>query len=762
MFNQKGLAPLLLILLAAIGIIIYLLISSSAPFKDKLFSRLYPKPPSHAAQNEESVKGLTLAILKINREHSQTPADKKQAVLDRLISNAKNRKEKMLALMEEDPAAALRIALPASLRQQFPDQMQSDIEQETSLEGELEVLHTDEVDDPNSKEPKFKDSKFFYFLKTSGSERVTLHFVEEGPIILTGTKVKVRGVKLDEKMAISQNSDLEILAQSSNVLGTATTKKVAVILINMQNNPVQPYTADFARSVMFTSTTSANAYYQETSFGKLSLEGATRADGDIYGWYTLPYDDTACSSNFTIWGSAAESAAAADGFVRSNYTNVEYAFPFTNACSWWGIADIGGSRTWINGSYTLYVVAHELGHNFGTHHASSYNCTNSAGQRVAISNSCTSNEYGDPFDVMGYSTNHFNNFHKGQLKFLDAVNTQTISSNGDYTIAPIEQTSSGVQALRIPRDVNSSTGRVSSYYYLEYRRPSFFDNFSSTSPVVNGVTVRLAPDYSKVTQSKLIDTTPATNSFDDASLSLNQTLQDPVKGISITTQSVSSTSASVKITLGLPTCARANPTISTSPLSQYGNPGQTLTYTVAVSNNDSSACSPSSFTITPTLPTGFIQSPNPGSITLSPGASGAVSIGLTSDTTIAEGFYTFTETATNSSDTAYKASASANYNVGNPQPTDTTPPTASVTSPLDGSTVKAPSKVLIQADALDNVAISKVDFYVDNSLKCTDIATPYSCSWSVPGKKNASYAITVKAYDQATNQSQTTITVRSL
>ena len=45
--NQKGFAHLF-ILFAALGIIVFLLVSSMAPFKDKLFSFLYPKPSSFA------------------------------------------------------------------------------------------------------------------------------------------------------------------------------------------------------------------------------------------------------------------------------------------------------------------------------------------------------------------------------------------------------------------------------------------------------------------------------------------------------------------------------------------------------------------------------------------------------------------------------------------------------------------------------------------------------------------------------------------
>lgn len=46
--TQKGAAPVLVIL-AILGILIFIFISSTFDFKNKLFSRLFPKPPSHAA-----------------------------------------------------------------------------------------------------------------------------------------------------------------------------------------------------------------------------------------------------------------------------------------------------------------------------------------------------------------------------------------------------------------------------------------------------------------------------------------------------------------------------------------------------------------------------------------------------------------------------------------------------------------------------------------------------------------------------------------
>ena len=46
--NQKGVAHILL-LLAAIGVIAFILISQTAEFKDNLFGKLSPKPSSVAA-----------------------------------------------------------------------------------------------------------------------------------------------------------------------------------------------------------------------------------------------------------------------------------------------------------------------------------------------------------------------------------------------------------------------------------------------------------------------------------------------------------------------------------------------------------------------------------------------------------------------------------------------------------------------------------------------------------------------------------------
>ena len=93
--------------------------------------------------------------------------------------------------------------------------------------------------------------------------------------------------------------------------------------------------------------------------------------------------------------------------------------------------------------------------------------------------------------------------------------------------------------------------------------------------------------------------------------------------------------------------------------------------------------------------------------------------------------------------------------------TDTTAPTVSLTSPANGSSVTRNSTVSITATATDNRAVSKVQFYVNNVLKCTDTTASYTCSWSVPSQRGVKYTVTVKAYDSSSNTASASVTVTS-
>src|SRR5262249_14080855 len=80
---------------------------------------------------------------------------------------------------------------------------------------------------------------------------------------------------------------------------------------------------------------------------------------------------------------------------------------------------------------------------------------------------------------------------------------------------------------------------------------------------------------------------------------------------------------------------------------------------------------------------------------------------------------------------------------------DTTPPTASITSPGTGATVSG--TVSIQANASDNVGVTRVDFLVDGTVLSSDTTSPYSASWNTTGTANGTHSLTVRAFDAANN-----------
>ena len=82
---------------------------------------------------------------------------------------------------------------------------------------------------------------------------------------------------------------------------------------------------------------------------------------------------------------------------------------------------------------------------------------------------------------------------------------------------------------------------------------------------------------------------------------------------------------------------------------------------------------------------------------------------------------------------------------------DNAAPTVSITSPANGSTVARKSTVTITATASDNVGVTRVEFYVDGTLKGTDTTVPYAYTWKVPPQAGRTYQLQAKAYDAAGN-----------
>jgi len=84
--------------------------------------------------------------------------------------------------------------------------------------------------------------------------------------------------------------------------------------------------------------------------------------------------------------------------------------------------------------------------------------------------------------------------------------------------------------------------------------------------------------------------------------------------------------------------------------------------------------------------------------------------------------------------------------------TDSTPPSVSITSPSDGSSIS--STTTVAASATDNIAVTKVEFAVDGSVKATDSSSPYRYSFDPSTVSAGSHTLTATAYDASGNSTK--------
>ena len=464
-----------------------------------------------------------------------------------------------------------------------------------SLEGELEVSYED--DEARG------TARLVHVLKALGA-RVPLRFPGKTPEHLqTGDYVSVTGDLADGTVTTTSVTTLAVPA--SQTLGP---RSVLVILFNFSNNPTQAFSASTVANV----NTEVRNYYLENSYGQAELTFT------VAGWYTIAATDAGC--DYYGWATQAEEKASAAGVNLSSYDRRVYAFPKAGSCSWTGMGNLSGARSWSNGSYTVRTIAHEQGHNFGNHHSRAIKCDAAA---------CKTVEYGDDRDVLGRpgTVAHMNAFQKERLGWLNygaAPGVQTVASSGDYWIDNYEGVPGYTKALKIWNPANSS------FYYVESRAKTGFD-----SSVAAGVTIHSSASG----VSYQLDLDPGTTGY-DSTLDVGQVFSDGAIGLSLQTLSADTSGAMVRVTLGTAaSCTKGAPTVSLS--------GAGPTFTVTVKNNNSPACAASAVAFAAAAPTGWSAAFSPTSLTLASGAVGTTALTLIAPAGTS-GTYAFSVTATDS------------------------------------------------------------------------------------------------------------------
>ncbi len=311
-----------------------------------------------------------------------------------------------------------------------------------------------------------------------------------------------------------------------------------VILVSLADVG-QSITPDQARDAVFTGVRSASALFSSQSNGATRLVGIQRGDGDVVGPLALGVSGSGCP--YDAIANAADSAAGGAGVKTSDYHHVIYVLPRVPSCSWAGLGQMPGRRSWTNGYLQASVIAHEVGHNRGAHHASTLRCTDGTGAAVPLSTSCSATEYGDPFDVMGLQGRLMSSFHRAQVGDLP-VDRQTLAkATGVYPIPAGD----GDALLLVPRKIAGHA--VTEWFALERRAPAEpFDTFAAGTPITTGLSVRLVPALDDTSQTRLLDMTPSTQTFDDAMLQPGASFSDPSLPITI---AVDGSGGNVQVTM---------------------------------------------------------------------------------------------------------------------------------------------------------------------------------------------------------------------
>ncbi len=625
-----------------------------------------------SSENSNRAVALTLSFASVAAQYKAADDSARAALGAQLLDLAAARRTALLGLIDDAPGDVLKAELPSRIANRLPAEVRDLLEYRGVLEGALTVVQIDH------EEPE--KSFLEYSLVTDFGERVSLHFASKPTQLLTGARVIARGLILDgdEDSAIvlgSGDTDLEVAfccegdgggggsaPELPNTLGAQST---AVLLVNFTDDTSQPWTVAEIETLMFGQVSD---YFYEVSHNQTWLTG------DVFGWLTIELPADTCE--IYEFSDRVAQAAANAGIDLSPYDRQVIFTPRRPECWYVGLATIGGSPsvTRLDGVTGVNVITHEMGHNLGLYHSHLLNCG-----LETMTGDCVHDEYGDKTDAMGGQVaGHYNTFQKQRLGWLgDSVpgTVDSVTSSGTHTLDVYETLpGSNPKSIRLPAGVDAVTG-AQRWMYLTYRQPVGFDSFYAErsfstycrDDVTEGVYAHLGTDgvanssylLNMRTNSCWVDFYGKLDQYNPR-LAPGESFTIPDTGATITVDSVSPAGATVFVDLaGAPPCVTGNPLVDVAPVGgNWGEPGETVSYTVTVISTDSSACGIASFDLSADALSGWAAGFADLALALGPGESGSTTLDLTSDSGAADGAYDVPVTAANGSSSG---SATATY-----------------------------------------------------------------------------------------------------
>lgn len=263
---------------------------------------------------------------------------------------------------------------------------------------------------------------------------------------------------------------------------TVPNTKMAVFLVNYTDSVNDnPFTVEGANDLIF----KGDFYklFKQESYGNVVF------GGDVYGWITEDKPSSSCNLSTAAY---INPGTALDTYIDTNnidLSSYDYTFIIHNCPQYPGFNGIAsgntgalmGSSWWYVNDWSIYTpgktgllrMAHEMGHMMGLVHSNLRDCGTSA---IPLGeNTCTNYEAGNYFDIMGNSSYSFgfNAYEKNKLGWIPDSDVLTISTSGDYTIAPVEG-SSGTRLIKISV-IGSDGSIIPTPYMLEYHAAKGYD-----------------------------------------------------------------------------------------------------------------------------------------------------------------------------------------------------------------------------------------------------------------------------------------------
>ncbi|MEK7586964.1 MAG: hypothetical protein AAB453_03805 [Patescibacteria group bacterium] len=403
-----------------------------------------------------------------NQAKTYSTATNQTSLAITLRTLAIDRGNEMKKLAKTGPQGArefLNLVLPTTTRKGLPPEAQTYVEQPATIQSSISVIIADDFVN--------KRSETFYSLRQNNKE--INFYPTTKPNLVSRAVIRTTGLLLDNILVAdtSKPANYSVITPapplSADSLGE---QKTLVLLIDFLDSGPRPFTPAEAYDFILNPNSQFQKFYKENSYNK------TWFTGDIKGWYRLNRNggsgELGCTGGIYINSDEIQNFLVSDAINLSNYDRIIFLGAPLGNCSFVGksLIIIGNneynlSQTWvfpnnylISGNYD-YALTHEVGHSLGVYHANSLEC----GGDISYGH-CTSDEYGNSFDVMGSGVNffnHFNAFYKKIFGWIDQNSTLLIDQPGRYTLNSLESINDG-KKLGLIRLQDSSIP-----FSLEYR-----------------------------------------------------------------------------------------------------------------------------------------------------------------------------------------------------------------------------------------------------------------------------------------------------